>query len=229
MHKSKILVVEDERVIRDLLHLNLTMDGFDVSICVRGDEVLDKVMKEWFDIIVLDIMLPGKNGIDICGEIKKHRPELPIIILSALDHPSKRIKGLKAGADDYITKPFEYEELLLRIQKQIEKTRIQSGSQKKITIGNIEINLSNNKIKYNDSESHDLTSKETALLAYLYANRNRPISRKEILANVWGYESFPNSRTVDNHITSLRKAFKELGEELFKSERGIGYRLIIND
>ena len=225
-NKKIILVAEDEKSIRDLLRLNLEMDGYRVIECQRGDEVNELINNHQFHLVLLDVMLPGKNGVDICREIRSHRPELPIIMLSALGMAKDKISGLKAGADDYVAKPFNYEELLLRIQKQLDKSVIRTGKNQVYKLDGISIDFTLNQISRTDQGIYKMSTKEAALLKYLLDNKNRVISRKEILANVWGYENFPNSRTVDNHIASLRKSLTHNDESPIISERGIGYRFV---
>lgn len=224
---TTILIVEDEASIRDVLKLNLRMDLYDVNCCDNGKEAIKIAMNNNIALVVMDVMLPLVNGIDAAKEIKSKRPELPIIMLSALDQSSDKINGLKAGADDYIAKPFNYEELLLRIQKQLDKSRKRTGESEEIYIGENLINFTSNTIT-SGSQNYSMNQKETALLKYLYANKNRVVSREEIYANVWNYQSFPNSRTVDNHITALRKALHTNDRKSYiQSERGIGYKLIV--
>ena len=229
-HKGyTILIVEDEKSIRDVLTLNLGMDGYNVITCDNGLQAIDIVRQHDVSLILMDVMLPKLNGIESAKQIKKKRPELPIVMLSALDQTNDRIKGLRAGADDYVNKPFNYEELLIRIEKQLQKKRIRDGNPEEIMIGKNLINLSSSTIS-NSKGTKQLTSKELTLLKYLYNNKNRVISREELLANVWGYSSFPNSRTVDNYISVLRKALTtEKGKrEFIYSQRGIGYKLLID-
>lgn len=225
-----ILIVEDEKSIRDVLKLNLEMDSYEVLTADNGLKAIELIKNQKVDLILMDVMLPEINGLEAAHSIKSTRPDLPIIMLSALDQSVDRIKGLKAGADDYINKPFNYEELFLRIQKQLRKTRNKKSGAETITIGTSKINLVSHTLK-NPSGSHKLKTKEIALVKYLYDNRNRVISREEIFANVWGYKSFPNSRTVDNYISSLRKYLGggDEGADFIQSERGVGYKLILEE
>lgn len=152
-------------------------------------------------------------------------------MLSALDQSSDKIKGLKAGADDYVSKPFNYEELLLRIEKQLEKNRIEKGKLEIVKLYDNRINFTA-QIIMNEAGEHLMNQKECTLLKYLYENKNRAVSREELYANVWSYEFFPNSRTVDNHIASLRKMLhppQNMNKSIIQSARGIGYKLLIED
>jgi two-component system alkaline phosphatase synthesis response regulator PhoP len=222
-----ILIVEDEKSLREVLALNLKMDGFDVVSVENGRDATEYIKQNNVDLILMDVMLPEMNGIDASKIIKQKRPDLPIIILSALDQSVDRIKGLKAGADDYINKPFNYDELLIRIQKQIARNK-KSLLEELIVIGSNKIDFAKNCIN-NKSGTHQLNPKESLLLKYLIENANRTISRQELMAKVWEYDSFPNSRTVDNYISALRKYLTkdDLNQEYIRSERGIGYRLIL--
>ncbi|MEE9371600.1 MAG: response regulator transcription factor [Saprospiraceae bacterium] len=229
-NKPSILLVEDEKSIREVLKLNLEMDNYNVLCCDNGYDAINIAKERNIHIILMDVMLPKVNGIDAAREIKNRRPELPIIMLSALNQSTDRVKGLKAGADDYISKPFNYEELVLRIEKQLEKNRKMQGQINTFTIGHNTIDITNNIIS-NSKGQYQMNSKESLLLKYLFDNKNRVVSREEILANVWGYDTFPHSRTVDNYIASIRKGLLSKATDkkfIILSERGIGYKLIIN-
>ena len=224
----KILIVEDEKSIRDVLELNLSLDNFDVLSCSNGADAIKVAEESNVQIIIMDVMMPKMNGIEAIQKIKAKRPEIPIIMLSALNQSTDKIKGLKAGADDYVAKPFNYEELLLRIEKQLDKQRVYRREAKITKIGNNIINITSQTIE-SEKGVYQMNQKETALILYLINNQNRVISRKEIYANVWKYENFPNSRTVDNHVASLRKAlFWDKDRPLIQSVRGIGYKMIID-
>lgn len=226
--KHSILVVEDEKAIGEVLKLNLELDGFEVIYLENGKDAVSFVYDQDIDLIIMDVMLPEMNGIEASQKIKKIRPDLPIIILSALDQSIDRIKGLKAGADDYVNKPFNYEELLLRIQKQLNRNNSAFFDSNTIKIGNSIVHLASSTLR-NSSNTYNLNPKELALIKYLYENKNRVVSREELYANVWGYTSFPNSRTVDNYISAIRKYLTDEEErtEYILSERGIGYKLLI--
>ncbi len=222
-----ILIVEDEKSIRDVLKLNLQMDSYEVLTADNGVEAIELIKDQKIDLILMDVMLPEINGLEAANKIKSIRPDLPIIMLSALDQSVDRVKGLKAGADDYVNKPFNYEELLLRIQKQLDKVKFHNSEATTINIGTNQIDLVSYTIK-NAKGLHQMSSKEASLIKYLYDNKNRVISREEIFANVWEYKSFPNSRTVDNYISSLRKYLAcEKNTGFIHSERGVGYKLIL--
>lgn len=224
----KILIVEDEESIRKVLELNLTMDHYEVICCSNGRDALRIAEESNLHLVLMDVMLPEINGMEAARLIKTKRPELPIIMLSALNQSTDKIKGLKAGADDYVSKPFNYEELLLRIEKQLDRHRIQQGDAEILNIGENIVNLTSQTIQ-NERGTYQMNSKETALIKYFFDHQNRVISRKEIFANVWQYDNFPNSRTVDNHVASIRKALIWEDEKpLIQSERGIGYKLILD-
>lgn len=220
--------MEDEKAIGEVLKLNLELDGFEVIYLENGKDAVSFVYDQDIDLIIMDVMLPEMNGIEASQKIKKIRPDLPIIILSALDQSIDRIKGLKAGADDYVNKPFNYEELLLRIQKQLNRNNSAFFDSNTIKIGNSIVHLASSTLR-NSSNTYNLNPKELALIKYLYENKNRVVSREELYANVWGYTSFPHSRTVDNYISAIRKYLTDEEErtEYILSERGIGYKLLI--
>ena len=226
MKNSRVaLVIEDEVHIASLLKTNLSLDGFEVIVVDTGKKALDTIGSRHIDIILLDVMLPDCNGVDLCRKIKHSRSEIPIIILSALGQVSDRIKGLKSGADDYLPKPFDLEELQLRIEKLISRGN-------KITvndivqIGNAEVDFKNLMIKTKNS-SYSLTSKESLLLKFMFENANKVLSRELILNNVWGFEHFPNTRTIDNFIAHLRKFIETdpNSPRFITTVRGVGYKL----
>ena len=221
----RILLVEDEDHIRSTLKLNLELDEYEVVEASNGITALKLFESQYFDLVILDIMLPGVNGYDICQKIKLKNDELPILMLSAKDTSKDRVKGLKLGADDYLTKPFDLEELLLRVQKLIERSQSkETKSVSSYTFGDNEIlfktfeaNTANGNIK--------LTNKETYLLRMLIDNADKVVSRQNILQAVWGYDVYPSTRTIDNFILAFRKYFEQDPKNPihFKSVRGVGY------
>ena len=227
--KSTILIVEDEENLHEALRLNLEMDGYEVSSAFDGTEALRKVSNEYFDLIIMDIMLPEIDGISVTERIRVNNNEVPILMLSARNRSEDKVLGLKKGADDYITKPFNLEELLIRVSKLIQKNK---KIQVKDTIGDI-YDFGNNKIDFRaqdaitwNGQKVELSKKEVMLLKLLIENKNDVVTREKILQVVWGYNVYPTTRTIDNFILSFRKYFEEdsRNPRYFHSVRGVGYK-----
>ncbi len=224
-----ILLVEDEQNLHEALKLNFEMEGYDVTSAYDGTEALQKIATAYFDLIIMDIMLPDVDGISITENIRVHNNEVPILMLSAKNSSADRILGLKKGADDYLTKPFNLEELLLRVAKLITKNK---KIQVKVSIGDQYI-FGKNKIDFKSQETItydgskiDLSKKETLLLKLLIENKGEVVSREKILQVVWGYNVYPTTRTIDNFILNFRKYFEEdsRAPQYFHSVRGMGYK-----
>ncbi|MEO7119482.1 MAG: response regulator transcription factor [Ginsengibacter sp.] len=227
--KYSILLVEDEENLQDALRLNFEMEGYEVTSVFDGAEALKAVHKEYFDLIVLDVMIPEIDGITVCENIRLFNYEIPILILSAKNSSSDRVIGLQKGADDYLTKPFDLTELLLRVKKLINKSRLISSKEKITEIyhfGKNNINFKALECTTKAGDTVALTKKETMLLKLLIENKNEVVTREKILQAVWGYNVYPTTRTVDNFILSFRKYFEEdsRNPRYFHSIRGIGYK-----
>ncbi len=225
---QRILVVEDEESIRKLLKMNLELEGYEVSVADRGDQALKAFKSEHFDLILLDIMLPQVSGFQICEQIRLINPDIPILILSAKDSSSDKVKGLKLGADDYLAKPFNLEELILRIQKLLVRSNPEEKKlQQSYTFGNNEIDFKTYQAKGNHG-NFTLTNKEALLLRMLIERKNEVVSRQQILQTVWGYDVYPSTRTIDNFILSFRKYFEKDPKtpQYFQSIRGVGYKFV---
>lgn len=227
--KSTILLVEDEENLHETLKLNLEMEGYEVSSAFNGTEALKKVANEYFDLIIMDIMLPEVDGIAVTESIRVNNNEVPILMLSAKNASSDRVLGLKKGADDYLTKPFNLEELLLRVEKLINKNK---KLQEKETVGDT-YEFGNNKIDFKaqdaiawNGQHIELSKKEAMLLKLLIENKGDVVTREKILQVVWGYNVYPTTRTIDNFILSFRKYFEEDSRHprYFHSVRGVGYK-----
>ncbi len=196
---KKILIVDDEEKIRELIRINLEIVGYTCFEVDDGLKVLDCIEEVKPDLVLLDIMLPGKNGFELAEDIVKK--DIPIIFLSAKDGTIDKVKGLKIGADDYITKPFETIELLARIEAILRRT---GKSEDLFTYRNLTIDF-NKRIAYSNNIEVDLTAKEFELLEVLVNNKNLALSREKLLELVWGYEYYGDTRTIDMHIQRLRK------------------------
>ena len=224
-----ILLVEDEENLQEALKLNLELEGYEVSCASDGTEALKKIAEEYFDLIVLDIMIPGIDGIGVAENVRLGNNDVPILMLSAKSSSAEKVLGLKKGADDYLTKPFNLEELLLRVKKLISKNK---KLQEKETIDDY-YQFGKNKVDFKAQsavnfrgETIELSKKEIMLLKLLLENRNDVVPREKILQSVWGYNVYPTTRTVDNFILSFRKYFEEdsRSPRYFHSIRGIGYK-----
>jgi len=228
MSEKKIaLIVEDELHIANLLETNLQLEGYQTKVCRTALDAIETVKTRSIDIILLDVMLPDGSGIDICRRVKMLRSDVPILMLSALGQSSDRIKGLKAGADDYLPKPFELEELLLRVNNLADRYgNVNAQGNHIVTLGNASINFEDLTIT-RDNDVHRLTNKSALLLKYIVEHRGEVISRQSIMDDVWGFDHYPNTRTMDNFITTFRKYIEEIpsNPQIITTVRGIGYRI----
>ena len=222
-------MVEDEENLHEALKLNLELEGYEVSSAFDGAEALKAVHSEYFDLIILDVMLPEMDGIHVTETIRVKNNETPILILSAKNTSADRVLGLKKGADDYLTKPFNLEELILRVQKLIEKNK---KLQDKDSIGDT-YQFGANVVDFKAQEARtktgqkiQLSKKEAMLLKLLFENKNEVVTREKILQLVWGYNVYPTTRTIDNFILNFRKYFEDdsRNPRYFHSVRGVGYK-----
>lgn len=228
-NKPSILLVEDEENLHEALKLNLELEGYEITSSFTGSEALQKIQSEYFDLIILDVMLPDVDGISITETIRVQNNQVPILILSAKNTSSDRVLGLKKGADDYLTKPFNLEELLLRVMKLIEKNK---KMQDKDSVGDT-YQFGGHTIDFNAQEAVtkegqriQLSKKEAMLLKLLFENKNDVVPREKILQTVWGYNVYPTTRTIDNFILNFRKYFEHdsRNPRYFHSVRGVGYK-----
>jgi two-component system alkaline phosphatase synthesis response regulator PhoP len=224
-----ILLVEDEENLHEALKLNLELEGYNVTSAYDGVGALNAVTAEYFDLIILDVMLPEMDGISVAETVRISNNEVPILILSAKSSSADRVLGLKKGADDYLTKPLNLEELLLRVHKLIDKNK---KLQDKSSLGN-SYSFGNNVIDFKAQEAStksgqkiQLSKKETMLLKLLIENKNEVVPREKILQAVWGYNVYPTTRTIDNFILNFRKYFEDdsRNPKYFHSVRGVGYK-----
>jgi two-component system alkaline phosphatase synthesis response regulator PhoP len=223
-----ILLVEDEENLRKTIQLNLEMEGYQVSTASTGTAGLEKGRSGHFDLIILDVMLPGIDGFDICREIRLKDTEVPILFLTAKGSGEDRVKGLKIGADDYLTKPFHLEEFLLRVSSLIRRRRMPQVQPvaEIFRFGGNEINFKTFEILNLKGEIYTLGKKEILLLKLLSEKENEVVSREEILEMVWGADAYPSTRTIDNYILAFRKYFEPQPRDpkYFHSIRGVGYK-----
>lgn len=227
--QHRVLLVEDEEHLLDVIKLNLEMEGYAVTTAVTGKLALEKFDQERFDMVVLDVMLPEMSGFDVCETIRLKNSRIPILFLTAKNSGQDRIQGLKIGGDDYLTKPFNLEELLLRVQKLIQRTDNGVEAETNMdsyTFGENSVNFQTYEISGVQGNKRQLSKREIMLLKLLIERANSVVSREEILEKVWGYDVYPSTRTIDNYILAFRKYFeKDPKSPLhFHSVRGVGYK-----
>jgi two-component system alkaline phosphatase synthesis response regulator PhoP len=227
LSKSKILLVEDEENLAHGLEYNLSEEGFEVNLAKDGREALKLFDENEYDLIVLDIMLPFYNGFEIAEYVRKKNPQMPILMLTARTGIDDKVKGLELGADDYLTKPFHLKELLLRIKGMLKRKSWYASEvdvEPHFKFGNNQINFENFKCKKGKNE-FQLTSYEAMIMKYLIVNKNKVVSRKELLENVWNMNADVETRTVDNFIVRLRKHFEDdpSNPKYIVSVRSAGY------
>lgn len=232
MTQHRILLVEDEEHLQHAIKLNLELEGYAVNAVGDGSTAIKTFREEKFDLVILDIMLPETDGLMVCENIRLYDANVPVMFLSAKNTAADRVLGLKKGGDDYMTKPFDLEELLLRVKKLIDKNnRIHQQSENKV---NSMYKFGNNWINFESYEAHgvtgkiDLTKKEILLMKLLIENKNQVVSREHILKVVWDYTVIPNTRTIDNFVLALRKYFETDAKEpqFIQSVRGVGYKFV---
>lgn len=225
----RILLVEDEDSIRDLLRLNLELEGYEVVSTANGRKALDLVEGQHFDLLLLDVMLPDVDGFTLTEQVRLTHAEVPILLLTAKDTAQDRVTGLKKGADDYLTKPFNLEELLLRVSKLLRRSQRVKGEVVDVfEFGNNRVNFETFEATTWDGKELVLTKKEAMLLKLLVERKNEVVSRHQILQAVWGYDVYPSTRTIDNFILAYRKYFEQDAKtpRFFHSIRGIGYKFV---
>lgn len=229
--KYRILLVEDEESLSAMLRLNLELEGFEVVLAADGPDAIQKFRTQAFDLAILDVMIPEFDGFAVCQTIRIEGNQTPVLFLSARGSGKDRVEGLRIGGDDYLTKPFDLEELLLRVTKLIrrkeEPTRT-LADRESYSFSNGSIHFLNYTIRDHTGATHTLSRKEIKLLNLLTQRAGEVISREEILEKVWGYDVFPNTRTIDNYILAFRKYFEPNPRvpQHFHSVRGVGYKFL---
>ncbi len=227
---ANILIVEDEVSLHETLKLNLEIEGYDVTSAYNGAEALRQCQSSYFDLVILDIMLPALDGLSVLESMRLHKIDTPVLILSAKNSSADRVAGLRKGADDYVTKPFELEELLLRVGNLIQKGKAIRQSNVPAAdlyrFGGHAVDFKAQTATLKSGEVIELSKKETMLLQLLISNVNEVVTREKILQSVWGYQVYPTTRTIDNFILTFRKHFEEdsRNPQYFHSVRGVGYR-----
>ena len=221
---SNILIVEDEKKIAELLRDYLKQAGFDIHILTRGDKVIPLIKNNSFDLILLDLMLPGMNGIEVCRDIRKFS-QIPIIMITAQTEEIDRLLGLELGADDYISKPFSPREVVARVKAVLRRVVQSSAAGNEIKAIGIRLNAETHQIWINEQEG-SFTPVEFGLLKVFISNPQRVFSREELLNKVQGYDFVGYDRTIDTHVKNLRKKLSKHGiDNAIFSVYGVGYRL----
>jgi len=220
---KRILVVEDDPGIAFGLRVDLQSEGYDVELESDGESALQRAAKETFDLILLDVMLPGKDGFEVCRELRRGGSKTPIILLTAKAQEAEKVMGLELGADDYVTKPFSPRELRARIKAALRRTG--EDESQAYRFGDLEVDFTRCELR-RAGEPVELTALEFKLLAAFVRNRGRVLSREQLLDLVWGRDTFVTDRVVDNHVVTLRKKIEPEPSQprYVSSVRGMGYR-----
>lgn len=230
--KQRILLVEDEEHLLEAIKLNLELEGYKVITATDGKKALKIFKEERFNLVILDVMIPEINGFQVAETIRLENTEVPIMFLTAKNSSEDRVTGLKKGADDYLVKPFNLEELILRVG-----ILIRRGLQKESGVDLNTYQIGDKTIHFNSFELHHadgtitaLTKKEAMLLKLLIERKNEAVSREQILETVWNYDVYPSTRTIDNFILTFRKYFEpdQKHPRYFHSIRGVGYKFTDN-
>jgi len=228
---KRILLVEDEERLLEVVKLNLELEGHEIVAARDGKEALERFHHERFDLILLDVMLPHMDGFSVCRSIRLENRKVPILFLTAKNSAQDRVMGLKIGGDDYLVKPFDLEELLLRVQRLLER----GSSDNKIGISELSfgdnvIYFDQHRAKTFNSHTIDIGKKEMMLLRLLVDRDGETVSRDEMLDLIWGVDVYPSTRSIDNFILSFRKNFERDPKNPihFHSIRGVGYRFVSN-
>lgn len=225
--KAKILLVEDDPTLGYAVKESLKNNGYDVTHCPDGETAWQQFTKNIFDICLLDVILPKKDGMALANQIRKQNEEIPILMLTSKSMDDDKIAGFKSGADDYITKPFNMQELLLRLEVFLKRTKKkEDNTPAEIRIGSLRFDY-NNLLLSNTETEHQLTQREADLIRYLCMNANRVLKREEILLNVWGREDYFLGRSMDVFITKVRKYIKEQPGVELQTIHGIGFKFTL--
>jgi DNA-binding response OmpR family regulator len=225
--KTRILIVEDEPAMVAGLCDNFEYEGYEVISAADGAEGLDRALADNPDLVVLDVMMPRMSGLDVCKQLKAQRPSLPIIMLTARGQEIDKVVGLELGADDYVTKPFSIRELMARVKAVLRRVSPQTPAPEVYRFSDVEVNIRSNQVRRAGS-TVELSGKEFALLAYFVAHPAETLSRDRLLDAVWGYENYPNTRTVDTHIVHLRQKLEPNPEDprFILTVHGSGYKFV---
>ena len=224
---ARILIVEDEPNMVAGLRDNFEYEGYEVITAPDGVAGLERALNEAPDLVILDVMMPRMSGLDVCKQLKSKRPSVPIIMLTARGQEVDKVVGLELGADDYVTKPFSIRELLARVKAVLRRARPVPKEQDRYSFGDVEVNLRSCQVS-RKGKPMDFSSKEFELLKYFLCHPGETLSRDRLLEEVWGYERFPTTRTVDAHIVRLRQKVEPTPEEprFILTVHGTGYKFV---
>jgi DNA-binding response OmpR family regulator len=225
---ANILIVEDEPAMQLGLKDNLQFEGYSVTVASDGQSGLDSILTNQFDLVLLDVMLPNMSGFDVCKNARSKGIDTPIILLTARGEEIDKVLGLELGADDYMTKPFSVRELLARIKANLRRTGALSKKDEYVAFGKLTIQFEAYNVTSADDPDIKLSHKEFEILKYLYDNKNKVVSRYDLLEKIWGYDEQPTTRTVDNFIARLRQKIEEDHNhpKVILTVHGIGYKLL---
>jgi DNA-binding response OmpR family regulator len=224
---AKILIVEDEPGMVAGLRDNFEFEGYEVLTARDGVAGLERALKESPDLVLLDVMMPRMSGLDVCKQLKAKRPQIPIIMLTARGQEVDKVVGLELGADDYVTKPFSIRELLARVKAVLRRAQSAPKKQERYAFGEVEVDIRSCQVSRR-GKTLDFSSKEFELLKYFLSHPGETLSRDRLLEDVWGYEHFPTTRTVDAHIVRLRHKIEPKPEEpiFILTVHGTGYKFV---
>jgi len=223
--RERVLVIEDDVFILDGVVRNLQFEGYEVLTARDGEDGLRKALQSEPDLIILDLMLPKLDGFRLCKALKRQGCETPILMLTARTAEDDRVKGLKMGADDYVTKPFSLRELMARVEALLRRKRRYEKQFEKVRIGNVEVNFDSLTLR-KGKRTYKLSAREAKLLRFMVRNANKVLDRTSILNNVWGYNYCGTARTIDNFVTRLRQKIEDDPEnpKFIETVFGVGYK-----
>ena len=216
---NRILIAEDEARIASFIEKGLRARGLTTSVATNGDEALDLALSGGFDLLILDLGLPGRDGFEVLRELREHDQQMPVIVLTARDNVRDTVAALEGGADDYVTKPFRFEELVARIRARLREDK--AAEQRVLTVGTASLDLISRRLEV-DGQTHDLTAREFGLAELFFRHTGQVLSRQQILDQIWGYDFEPESNIVEVYVRYLRI---KLGAEWITTVRGMGYRM----
>jgi DNA-binding response OmpR family regulator len=225
--RTKILIVEDEPNMVAGLRDNFEYEGYEVITAGDGVQGLERAFADSPDLVVLDVMMPRMSGLDVCRQLKARRPSIPVIMLTARGQEVDKVVGLELGADDYVTKPFSIRELLARVKAVLRRARTLPREQEHLSFGDVEVDLRKHQVQRR-GQAVEFSAKEFQLLKYFLCHPGEALSRDRLLDEVWGYERYPTTRTVDAHIVRLRQKLEPNPEEprFILTVHGVGYKFV---
>ncbi|MBO8169780.1 MAG: response regulator transcription factor [Thermoanaerobacteraceae bacterium] len=221
--KERVMIVDDDEHIRELLRLYLEKEGYETSLAVDGNQALSTFQDKGADLIILDVMMPGLDGWEVCREIRKNSG-VPIVMLTAKGESFDKLTGFELGADDYVVKPFEPKEIVARVKAVLRRAQPQVAPKRQIAISNLVIDMEEYVVKVGD-ETLELAPKEIELLYFLASNANQVFSREQLIEQVWGYDYLGDTRTIDVHVKRLRSKLRHAEQDWhIKTVWGVGYK-----